>query len=200
MKLKIIFGIALPIIFIIVLAILGSNDSGFSVKKKFVDSISLKDAAYNGQPRNTIKIGDIILENEYFLGKRYSLPALTACLIDKEKVKQNANAGSVFYSEGDYDPYSSEGLVAYNDYQQRSIEIPAYGKETAGVFMNPSYAYYANYSELLAQYQDYDELIILEKNDKSRNRNGYYDPGYQDCYNLKESDIEEAKHIPLILR
>ena len=194
MKFKIIFGVIIPLLLMLVLAILGSSDEGFSLKKKFVESISTKEVIYNDQLRNTIKIGDITLKNDYFLGKRSSLKPLIACLIDKEKVKQNLNAGSVFYSEGDYES-GSDSLINYNsNSQERSVEIPAHGSKKVYVYITPSYAYYANYSELLEQYKDYDELVVLEQ----KKSNDYYN-SYADCYGLQESDFENGEHILLIL-
>lgn len=194
MKIKIILGIILPLILILGLAILGSVDVGFSVEKQFVHQITIKDVFSEKQLKNTIKLGDINIENQYFLGKRYDLKPLTACLIDKENVKQRMNAGSVSYSEGDYNPTEVVVYNYYNTKQERSVEIPANGKKTISIYLNPSYAYYQNYSQLLEQYKDYDEIVLVEQ--KPQKFGSYYN---QDCYSFQQADIDSGINIPLIL-
>ena len=152
MRLKIIFGIVLPVLLIILLAIVGSLDIGFSTTKTFVKQITVKDIVSDGSLRNTLKLGEYNFKNEYFLGKRYSLKPLMACLVDKESVKQNYNAGNVFYSEGDYSPGKE---VFYSDNSQElSVEISAGSKKTVTIYINPSYSYYQNYTQLLEQFKE----------------------------------------------
>ena len=196
MKLKIIFGIALPVLVIFSLAILGGSTTGFSLEKSFTKKISLEDTFYNDQLRNTIVLGNITLENDYFLGKRHTLKPLLACLIDNDHVKDKLYAGNVFYSEGDYDSISKT-LFGYDSYaREQSVEISSRGTKIVYVYLTPSYGYYQNYSDLLVQYREYDELVLIEQED-SRESHSSYQP--RDCYNVQEAEIIGGIHMPLQL-
>lgn len=195
MKFKIILGIIIPLLIIITLTLLGSLDIGFSVKEDYITRISLQDISSNNQLRRSIKIADIYLENDYFLGKRYDLPRLGICLDDKEGKLQKINAGQLQYSEGEYsatrDPIFGEVQYYYRG-SERSIQIDANGKKIVRIFLEPSYEFqYKNYTELLAQYKDYDSLVVYEL----KNDGPYYN--YNECYNLDQEAVEKAIRIPL---
>ncbi|PIN93565.1 hypothetical protein COU54_02700 [Candidatus Pacearchaeota archaeon CG10_big_fil_rev_8_21_14_0_10_31_24] len=197
MKFKLIFGIAIPVIIIIVLAILGSSNSGFSLDQKYIDKIAVADVYYNDQLRNSVFIGNITMQNDYFLGKRHSLPILTACLIDSQDINSPLDAGTVFYSEGDMD-YSPNSLTGYMNYdmgygnydQIVSIDLPANSEKIVKVYLNPNYAYYQDNSQLLEYYKPYEELVIMKLD------SNYYSRG---CYAAQKVDFENGIHIPLII-
>ena len=200
MKFKIIFGIIIPLLTIIVLVTLGSLNIGFSVKKDFVTKLTLKDIFEESQLRNSIKIADITLENDYFLGKRYELPRLGICLDDKEGNLQRINAGNLQYSEGDYD-YERGDFVYQTSYKSypyyyggyneaRNIQIKANEKKSIRVFLQPSYEFgYKNYTQLLEQYGEYDALLIFEIGNKYTS--------YYDCSNIDQETLDKATAIPI---
>lgn len=203
MKFKIIFGIALPVIIIVILVILGSLDIGFSVKKKFIDKLSLQDIfTQDYQIKNAIKIADITLENNYFLGKRYDLPGLGICLDDIEGNHPRIEAGSLLYGEGQYnyekggfiyqetDMYRSYPYYGSNRAEAKNIQIGANEKKNIRIFLQPSYQFaYRNYTELIQQYKEYDSLLIFETDN---NRNLYYA-----CNDLDQETLDKAISIPI---
>src|SRR4051812_14178838 len=121
MKLRLIFGVIIPLVIIITLAILGALPYGFSVRHNFVSSLNANDLISDGKIKSHIELGSVVIVNDYFLGKRYDLQPLIACLRDKESTKATMDAGSVVYSEGDYN-YNDE-LGYYPPYQQNSRSV-----------------------------------------------------------------------------
>lgn len=198
MKAKIIFGIIIPALVILTLSILASSTQGFSAKTEFIDQITLTDVFHDSQLRNSVKVGEISLANDYFLAKRHTLNPLTACLVDKDHAKSILDAGTITYSEGDYD-LNKDSLIYssynYNYNQPQSVEIPAHGAKKVAIFINPSYNYYENYSQLLEQYKEYEELVIVNQ----QKQDNYYGYG-QGCYSLQEADLESGEHILLVLK
>lgn len=200
MKLKIILGIIIPLIIVITLTILGSLNIGFSVKKEFIDKLTFKDIfTENYQLRESIKIADITLENDYFLGRRYELPRLGICLDDKEGALQRINAGVLQYGEGDYD-YEREDFLyetAYRTYpyyygynEARNIQIKANGKKSVRVFLQPSYEFnYENYTQLLERYGDYNSLLVFEMGNKYKS--------YYYCSDIDQETLDKAIIIPI---
>jgi hypothetical membrane protein len=70
MKYKIIFGIAIPLFVIVALTIIASIDAGFSIDENYISELSLSTIYNEGKLPSAIKIADINIENDYFLGKR----------------------------------------------------------------------------------------------------------------------------------
>ncbi len=204
MKLKIILGIIIPVIIILVLAILGSLDIGFKAEHVYDKQLTLSDMFSEGNLRQHIKIGEIRITNDYFMSKRYNLPRLKACLVDKEAGKQIIDAANVFYSEGDY-TYNND--IIYPDYYGRSgvpqsVQIESNGNKTVYVYLQPTinvnYYDYNNPNDpkststvqqrLLQQYGEYDEIVLIEQEKNYQNYN---------CYNFDQSQIQKSVHISL---
>jgi len=207
MNLKIVFGIIVPSVFIILLAVFASLDIGFSVEESYPKQISISSEVFqNGQIKTAVKIGEIDITNNYLFSKRYDLPQLRACLIDNSKVKESIDAGTLGYSEGDYP--LNEGLV-YNYYSnnERNVQIGAYGNKKVKIYLRPSDNFnygnlrppnnfnYGNYSDLISKYGQYDELVIF-KVENSGTRLAYMGE-YSNCYNLNDETLSKATHIQL---
>ena len=201
MNLKIIFGIIVPAIIIVFITILGSLGS-IDVKKGFVTRIILSDIFKDGRVVNSIKIGDIYLENDYFLSQRYEFPSLSACLNDKEGALQRIYAGNIQYSEGDYE-YEPEQLarpVVGGNAKELSVEVRANDEKQVSIFLQPSYNFqygpygnFRNYTDLIKDYGGYEELIVFESED---NYYKYYPEVDGNC-NINEDEIEKASRIPI---
>ncbi|MBI2448773.1 hypothetical protein HYV49_00575 [Candidatus Pacearchaeota archaeon] len=200
MNLKIIFGVIVPALIIVFITILGSLGS-IDVKKGFVTKIALTDIFRDGRIVNSIKIGDIYLENDYFLSQRYEFPSWSACLNDKEGVLQRIAAGNIQYSEGDYE-YEPEQLarsVVGSTDNVLSVEVKANDEKKISIYLQPAYNIQygpygnsRNYTELLKDYGGYDELVIFELEDNYGKYN-YYDAS---C-NVNEDELEDADRIPI---
>ncbi|VVB78059.1 Uncharacterised protein [uncultured archaeon] len=194
MKYKIIFGIILPLIIIISLALV-SNLGQLSIKQDFVKQLSLNDLLENKKVKDTIKLGEVGIENKYFLPKRYDLTQLGACLRDTSGGKAMVDAGTIEYSEGDL-PYSDKYVYDYQ--QDRSIEISSKNIKKINVYLRPSGSFsYLNYSQLKTQYGSYDELIIFEKD----NYNQQYPTSrtrIYNCYDLNQDSIDNSIHITIL--
>lgn len=192
MRLKIIFGIIIPLIIIIILAVLGSLKIGFNLEKDFSKEISLNNLFVDNKMKNSIKIGEIIMTNDYFLSKRQDLNYLAACLIDKENVKETVSVGNVYYSEGDYNPYNDASY--YGNYKDRSVEIKSREKKIIYVYLEPDYTFRKeSYAQLVDVYNDYDEIIIFEK----RKYNAY--SSYRNyCSDLDQETIDNSIHIIIV--
>jgi hypothetical protein len=203
MKYKIVFGIAIPTIIILLLVFLGSLNIGFSIDKTYVNQLAFQDIfTEDYQLRKSIKIADITVDNDYFLGKRYELPRLGICLDDKEGNLARLNAGNLQYSEGEYNYNSNDFIFSESSYRSypyyyggrseaRNIEINANNKKIIRIFLQPSYEFnYLNYTQLLNKYGDYDSLLIFEL---SNNYNSYY---Y--CNQLDQETLNKAIAIPIV--
>lgn len=191
MKYKIIFGIAIPIFLIILIAVLASSNNGFSAKSSYVTQLNLGDVYSEGKVKNLVEVGKIEIKNDYFLPKRYSLPLMQACLFDKEGVKQPTEAGSVEYNEGDYN-YNSYESISYKDSRnERSVEIGTNTNKTVKIFIRPSYMYYSEKAKLLEEYSAYDEIILVPLT----NSRSYYN-----CYNIQTNVVGGEVHISFNLK
>ena len=199
MNLKIVFGIIVPSMLIVLLAVFASLDIGFSVNESYPKQISISSEVFqNGQIKTAVKIGEIDITNDYLFSKRYDLQQLRACLIDNSKVKESIDAGTLGYSEGDY---SLNGeLVPYNYYNnnERNVQMGAYANKKVKIYLRPSYNFnYGNYSDLISQYGQYDELVIFKVENSGTNLFSYK-IGSNSCYNLNDETLSKAIHIDLV--
>ncbi len=209
MNLKIVFGIIVPSVIIVLLAVFASLDIGFSVEESYPKQISISSEVFqNGQIKTAVKIGEIDITNDYLFSKRYDLQQLRACLIDNSKVKENIDAGTLEYSGGDYP--LNEGLVYdYYGNSERNVQIGAYANKKVKIYLRPSdYFNYGklgyrtqtpnlgtNYSDLISEYGQYDELVII-KVENSGTRLAY--ARYSNCYDLNDETLSKAIHIQLV--
>lgn len=199
MKLKIVLGIIIPVIVILVLAILGSLNIGFKAEYDYEKQLTLNDMFSEGNLRQHVKVGEIRITNDYFMSKRYNLPRLKACLVDKEAGKQIVDAANVFYSEGDY-TYNKD--IIYPDYYERSgvpqsVQVSSNGNKTVYIYLQPTL--YTNYYDpdspgltpqqrLIQEYGEYDEIVLIEQEKNYQHYN---------CYNFDQSQIAKGAHISL---
>jgi len=196
MRLKIIFGIAIPVVIIIILTVLGSLKIGFSVRTDYVDSLVFRNYFIESGFQTDIRIGEVKVTNDYFLGKRYELAPLGACIVDKSERKPDVNAGTVGYSKGDYG--LEKDLIYGNSARTRSLEIGAYGEETVTMYLQTSYNFrYTNYSNFAGQFRDYDELVIYEIGERGSRSifSSIFNTG--SCRDL--DDLEITARIPLVI-
>lgn len=177
MNLKILIGIILPAILVIIIASLGSLNTGFSVTESFVTEIESNVFIKDGV-KLPIKIGQITIINDYFLSKRYQSPRLVACFIDEDDVKQAAEAGSLEYTEGDID-YNYELYPYVSD--MISTQIKAKETKMIKLFLRP----FENYDK------DYDKIVIIKLENQGYR---YYDL----CSNLGQNTIQAAPSIMII--
>ncbi|HLC31675.1 MAG TPA: hypothetical protein VJK51_03330 [Candidatus Nanoarchaeia archaeon] len=190
MNLKLVFGIIVPVIFIIVITLIANSNASFKASTNYVNTIELKDVYAEGKLRNYVKIGEIMLENGNILGKRYKLESITACLRDLDGTKEPMQIGQVQYSEGDYNPSGGIDEFIYDsNSRDRSVQVNANEEKTVTIFIQPNYNYYQDYNQLRTQYQDYDQVVLIE------NKNSYN--SYNDCYNLQTNQDTILKTIKL---
>jgi len=191
MILKIVFGIVIPLVIIISLAIIANIDSDFSVSFNYSKSLNLNEISHEGKIRSYVKIGEVNLENNYFLPKRFTLEPLYACLVDEEKISRPITAGNIEFSEGDY---NYEGnFDYYSQSKDRSVEINSNEKKIVNIYLMPIYSFsYMNLSMLIEEYGEYDKIIIIQN---TQNKN-YYSV----CESATPGEIESAVTIPLIIK
>jgi hypothetical protein len=187
MKYRIIFGVAIPIVVIVLLAIFGSLNIGFTVNENYKTEItSAEFYDYEDGVKQYIEIGSVDFENEYFLPRRYTLPALKACLIDKDNNKKGIDAGTISYSEGDLTYGSREVIYTYTPSKEYSIEISTDESKEVKIYLAPSYIFKNKPgTQLKNEYGDYDAIILLEDQ-----RSVYR--GSTSCYSLTPAKISEA--------
>lgn len=194
MKFKIIFGIAIPLIAIIALAIVASYGS-VEVKSDFINKLIVSEIVNEDGVKQSVRIGSLVLSNDNSFAKKHELPLLGACLVDNDGDKQAMEAGTVDYSEGEYTRYQKDFLIEYNSRGYRSVEVGSGKEKTVYAYLKPNYVFQnRNYTELVQQYGDYDELIVYEKK-KSGRYNSHY---YTYCNNLGQDVTEDALHIDLV--
>jgi len=197
MMYKLIFGIILPLMIIISLAIIASYGE-VKEEREFLKVISIQTVLKDGNIRDKVKIGDIVLTNDFTLPKRYELPLFGACLIDSEKEKENAEVGSVDYYEGDYVHENDFNNLYGSGRSYKSIEVKSGEKKKITVYLTPNYYYYNNnYTELLERYKGYDSVVIYEKKERKSSNYPYSYRDYVSCYNLNEEDIKDSIKIQL---
>ena len=202
MNYKIVLGVIIPLLIIVGLTVISSLDIGFTVQETYIEEISLSEIYQSGQLLSTIKIADISITNDYFLGKRYSLPDLRACVDDIEGSKSRLNAGSLKYSEGEYDPnlgkYAYGDLINYpstNTYgSRRSVEIGSNSEKKIRIYLEPSSQFrYKTLDELTTLYGDYDRLMIYKASDTSSSKS----ISYYGCTGLNDEALQTVVYITL---
>lgn len=197
MKLKILFGIIIPALVVLVLAALGSLDIGFSIKKDFEQQINFSEIFKKSYSNNAIRIGEIQIMNDYFLPKRFDVPAYLACVYDKDKTRPLQAAGSIYYNEGEYSEevkvldstkLSSGRYYPYyynNKNYKTNIEIGSQKSKKLQVYYlsnRNNYGYQKDLSE-----KDYDYLILAEQKTNSQ----IY------CESLSSEDLQKAIKITI---
>jgi len=190
MELKIFFGILLPVILIIGLAVVASQGNVIE-ERNFLKSINFKDIFKESNVRVSIKIGEINLKNDYFLGKRHELPEFSTCLVDNNNKKRSIDAGSVTYSEGKR--VRDDGLFENYD-RYTSIELDADEEKNIYVYLSHNYRFKNNMDELIEEYGDYDELVIYDLDESDYDYN-YWD---RDCQGLHQKLKEESIRIKIV--
>ncbi len=200
---KVIFGIVIPALVVVALAVLGSLGE-VEINRKFVSQLTFQDILRDQGVAESIKIGDLSLENNYFLSKRVDLPRLGTCLIDKEGSLQRVDVGQIQYNEGEYtfdesgvqqvlEPYPKSYYGDYYGSGARSIELQPGQEKKISIFLLPSYNFkysdyggYMNLSELNKRYGGYDEILVFESN------------GQYSCFNVPQETLDEGKRIVLV--
>lgn len=200
---KVVFGIVIPALIVVALAVLGSLGE-VEIDKKFVSQLTFQDILRDRGVAESIKIGDLSLENNYFLSKRADLPRLSACLIDKEGGMQRVDVGQIQYNEGEYtfdesgveqvlEPYPKSYYGDYYGGGAMSVELQPGQEKKISIFLLPSYNFrYSNYggvmnlSELNKRYGGYDEILVFEND------------GKHSCFNVPQETLEEGKRIMLV--
>ena len=201
MNIKLIVGIIVPVLIILSLVFLSSSNIGFSIEKeteKFIKFDSLFTTQSSYQAKGSIPIQTITLKNDYFLGKRFDLPRLIACLNDKESKKQRESL-TIRYSEGNYEPSSDIPIFSelsydyYSNSAQQNVQIPAKGKKQIKILLEPKYVYNYNNENYLESYKEYDEVLLVEA--KRNSEYSYY--SYNSCSDLDSTQLDDAVHIAI---
>jgi hypothetical protein len=202
-KMKLIFGIIVPILIVILLAIMSNTGKGIEVKESYVSNINFKE--YANQPINEnsnfkIEVYNITVKNSNFIPRKYEIPQIYACAVDKENANYAVNI-PVVYSEGKYNrlngfyEFDQAFFGISNNWNQRSIEMPTNSQKIIKmsldiyVYSQQDYqtnTYYKTYAGI-KNIQDYDEVVLV----KSPN-------SYFNCYDNSNLANLESKHIPLV--
>ena len=194
MKLKIWFGIIIPLVIVVLLAIFGSLNIDLSIKKSFIADLSMDDIYSDGLIKNPIQLGKVEIKNDNFMSSRYQLPALVACLVDEDG-KQSISPGTVQYVEDK--PTNPSTTVITNQYYNTqsafSDEINAHDSKKLQINLIPNYDITAkNGEQLLSDYGMYDKLVLVESKQKY--------PDYYFCSTLSSAQLDDGETIDLNLR
>jgi hypothetical protein len=193
-KIKLFFGILIPLVIIITLAVISNMGDSIKVSKQTVNYVILNELFTNDSKYydKNIILQNITLQNDYFLPRKYALPMVIVCLNDKEGSKGRMSL-SARYSEGtynyNYNRYLFDDIFFGFDsyyYNNRAIELPTNGKKMIKISVQPQYRYNTQDDYL----KGYDEILIVETN----NNKGYY--SY--CDNIEASEFDNAVHVNLI--
>ena len=178
---------------------LASVNIGFSIKKQVIGEVNYSDVFKKDYSSQAFKIGEIKIENDYFLPRRYELSAVLACLFDEDRAKPIVSAGSVFFNEGEtnritpdfnlielskatssmYYSYSSEPI---------NVEMGANQEKSIILYFSPAYRYYRYDYNVYTDYAFYDSIILVDKkNSKSMS-----------CGSLSAEEIKQAKKISIV--
>jgi len=203
MKLKIFLGIILPLVLVVFLIILASWPSGFSTNKDFDEEIDLDVAFQNSYSNNAVRIGEIKVDNDYFLPKRFDAPNYISCFYDEDKKRPLMSGGYIFYNEGEYSPNvkildlntKASGLKYYHPYYygrnrdyKTSIEIGAHKSKILQIYYSSNRNYYS-YGGTENPERDYDTLLLIEtKNNEQIS-----------CESLSSEEIQKAITINIIV-
>ncbi len=189
MSLKIVFGIVIPLAVVVILALLGSLNIGFSTKTSYISEVSISELFNDGKLETNVKIGEVTLNNDYLFAKRFDLPNLKTCLIDSEGKGVIQDIGETFYGEGDYSGERYD--LDYYGSRSRNVQIGAYGSKEIAIYVRPNYFSYENYNDLIQRYGAYDEAVIVEIDDSN-----YYN--YFSCSGLSKESLDGGKKINIL--
>jgi len=144
MMYKLIFGIILPLMIIISLAIIASYGE-VKEEREFLKVISIQTVLKDGNIRDKVKIGDIVLTNDFTLPKRYELPLFGACLIDSDNYTELLER---------YKGYDS--VVIYEKKERKSSNYPYSYRDYVSCY---------NLNEEDIKYRDYVSCYNLNEED-----------------------------------
>jgi hypothetical protein len=194
MKLKIVFGVTIPFLLIIALAIVASMGE-VEVKRSFQD-LQISNIFQSGKIKSSIELGTLTLSNDNTFTKKYEIPSVSLCLYDKDSQKSPMDAGRIQFSRGEReyykDPYMAKG------YNYETVEVKSGEELVMRVFMEPAYQFTRNgtYEYLVKQYFGYEELVIFENKKKGSFYSSYYSNG---CHNINDDVLEDAIRIRLLV-
>lgn len=176
MNLKLLFGVLLPLFIIILLVILETTFIGLKIEKKFVPSVDFY-KLFTNQTEEHILIQTITIKNKLFLTKRYTPPKLLICV--NEEGTQIAEELEVVYKLD-------------NSTISPFIEIPPNTEEELEMYIIPLNV--SDYEYSVFSYEDFDEIVILEKEDKKIKKR----PAYYPCFDFNSLNLTKIITIPLI--
>lgn len=202
MKLKIFLGVILPLVLIVFLTVLASWPSGFSTNKDFDEEIDFDVAFQNSYSNNAVRIGEIKVDNDYFLPKRFDAPNYISCFYDEDKKRPLMTGGYVFYNEGEYSPNvkildlttKASELAYYRPYNYRnsnyktSIEIGAHKSKILQIYYSSNRNYYG-YGGTENPERDYDTLLLIETKGNEQ----------LSCESLSSEEIQKAIKVKIIV-
>ncbi len=184
MNKKIIFGVFLPLIIIIFLITLNILNVGLTITQENPKYIFLS-SLFNeeDEPTKSTILQTYLLDNDFFLSRKYKLPNVNICLVDNEKVRSMIDF-EVIYKKGFFEEKDLK-YVSYLDISNRWINLPS-NSQTAFVIMINTLKKYSTSKH--NSYEEFDELIIVEFKD---------DLYHITCSELTDEMIENAVHIPI---
>ena len=177
---KIVLGIALPILIIITLILLSVSNVGWSVSEETVEAVEADELFFNeSKPyagSKHITIHTINIKNDFFLPRGYVLPYTLACY---------GTIQLYTYSFGDYQkssyPYPGPiEPVPVRTTPLSSVSMPAYGEKEVTVYLAPFY----RYGEIVKE----SEILFFKFDKEPENFYNY-------CQN---PDMDKAIRIPII--
>ena len=184
MKYKIVFGLILPAIVIIALAVIASSGE-IEVERSFGPLI-LQDAFENGKIKTSIFLGSLTLINDNEFEKKYKIPQMTACLHDSERGVREIRIGTLEFSRGSSDMYQNVYAISGKRDYSKTVEVPARGTKEVEIYLSPDYNFRGKTTdEIIASYGGYDEIVLAELE-------------YGNCASINQDILDDAIRIIII--
>lgn len=192
MKLKLLLGITLPLIVVILLVVLSTNNVGLSVETETSDFVNLRDLKmYTKQDR--LPVQKMNITNDYFLPRKYILPRMAACLNDKEGHKSMKEL-KIMYSEGTYTeesiaPIFSDIFMEYEIGEGNAVDLSPRSKKHIKLYVKTHVSTWESFT-----FEGYDELLLIDIGD-SPDGSFYW---YRICDRIESKELAKAVRLPIV--
>lgn len=196
-KLKLFIGIFLPLLFMLVLSMLSMSEIGYNIEKENIRSVDFNQIFINsstGYYNNKVLIQTVVLKNDFFLPRKFDLPVMAACLIDRGSSRTESL--SVQYSEGEYsykEALIDEIFFPFDSYTKKSLDVSANSEKKVKIYaISKSYS-----SSRSNEYEQYDEILLVEL-ERGGSSSSYIYSYPSVCSSLTEEEMDNAVHIEIV--
>ena len=188
LNLKILFGIAVPLIILFTLVFLSTSNIGSNIEFKPVDSINFN-SLFDTVGGNKVVLANLVVTNNFFLPRAIEAIKYRACFYSTKLGSVSNREVYLYYTSSKSQNYYQDDFLGgsyRSTYNDVNIEVGKNSKREVELYLN---TIYDSYNDQKKYYVDYDKILLFEY---EKNR---YE--YDFCSKVSKEDIKNAVSIDL---